>query len=280
MKKILIPIDYKFNSFEIIDYAIQFFKTEQCEFYFLNTYSYEIDGLDALSILQADDDRFEKPKADSEKHLGTLIEKYACNQRDSKHRFSAISEYSGLIEGIKKTIREIKIDLLVLSGTNNVNNSSEKYSRNTKRIIEHIRECPVMVIPASAKLEEKPNFVLVSNFKEEIPKAELQNWYELVDLAKGTIKIITLSEKDKMTSSQKSNQSRVRFQIETYSNSPVTIEYVATVDDLKVFANYHSDYIICLLDKKPDFWRICGITQSQITNLGPLRNTPLIALHC
>ena len=235
--------------------------------------------MSALSILQADDERFEKPKAESEKSLGILIQKYSCNKHDKKHRFSAISECTGLIEGIKKAIKEIKIDLVVLPGKNPVNPTAEKYSRNAKRIIENIRECPVMIIPSSAKLEKSPKFVLVSNFKEEIPKAELQNWYDLVKIAKGTIKIITLSGKDLMTSSQKSNQSRIRFQIETYSKSPIKIEYVATVDDLKNFANYHSDYIICLLDKKPDFWRIFGFTQSRIANLGPLRSTPLIALH-
>jgi len=280
MKKILIPIDCNLNSEEAIEYSIKFFRSTACEFYFINTYTNEMDELNALSILKADDERFEKPKADSEKSLGTLIQKYSCNKQDKKHHFSAISECTGLIEGVKKAIKEIEIDLVVLSGKNDTKNISEKYSKNTKRIIENVRECPVMIIPSSAKLEKQPRFVLVSNFKEEIPKAELQSWYELVAIVKGKIKIITLSGKNKMTSSQKANQKRVRFQIETDTKNPIEVEYLDTVDDLKFLVNFHSDYIICLLDKKPDFWRICGFTKSRIANLGPLKSTPLIALHC
>ncbi|WP_432411738.1 universal stress protein [Rasiella sp. SM2506] len=279
MKKILIPIDFKFNSYDAIDYAINFFKREQCDFYFLNTYSYNTEGLNAIHLLQADKYWFEKPKQDSEKNLGNLIQKYTYTNLDKKHYFNALSECTDLVEGIKKTIKEIEIDLVVLPGKEDSNDTTEKYSKNTKRIIENIRGCPVMVIPFSAKLHKNPEFVLVSNFEEELPTAELRNWYELVKIAKGTIKIVTLSGKDSMSTTQKENQKRVRFEIEGYFKSQITIEYIETIRDLKDFANDHSDYIICLMDRKPDFWRICGITHSQVTNLGPLRNTPLIALH-
>lgn len=279
MKKILIPIDFELNNYDAIKYAINFFKQEACEFYFINTYTCEIDALDALSIIQEYDARFEKPRVASEKNLGELIQRFSFESQNKKHRFNAISQCSNLIEGIKKTIEEIGIDLVILPGKNTINGTAEKYSKNTKRVIENVRECPVMIIPSSAKLQKDPEFVLVSSFEEELPKAELQNWYELVKIAKGTIKIVTLSGKDKMTPLQKENLNRVHFQIETNTLQPIRIDYVETVRDLKDFANYHSDYIICLMDRKPDFWRICGITQSQITNLGPLKSTPLIALH-
>ena len=73
MKKILIPIDFKFNSHDAIDYAIRFFKREQCEFYFLNTYTYDISGLNTIDLLQADDDWYDKPKCASEDNLGYCI---------------------------------------------------------------------------------------------------------------------------------------------------------------------------------------------------------------
>lgn len=279
MKKILIPIDFKINSHDAIDYAINFFEREQCHFYFLNTFTYNIEGLNAIHLLQADEDWFEKPKQDSEKKLGAVIEKYAFNNQGQQHRFSAISKCKDLVEGIKTAIKEVEIDLVILPGNKVGTDTTEKYSKNTKRIIENIRGCPVMIIPSSAKLHKKPEFVLISNFKEELPKAELRNWHELVKIAKGTIKIVTLSVKDEMTLLQKENQNRVRFQIEMLSGSPIIIQYVETVRDLKNFAKYHSDFIICLMDRKPDFWRICGITHSPVTNLGPLQSTPLIALH-
>ena len=279
MKKILIPIDFKFNNHDAIDYAIRFFKREQCEFYFLNTYTYDISGLNTIDLLQADDDWYDKPKCASEDNLGKLIQTYAFNNRDSKHHFSAISECSNLIEGMKKAMKDIKIDLVVLPGKDRTGEDSIRYSRNTKRIIEHIRECPIMIIPASSKMHKKPKFVLVSRFDIDLPISELENWYELVQIAKGNIKIVTLSGKDDLTEKQKSNQCKVRYHLEMLSGEKIKIEYIENAPALKDFARYHSDYIMCLIDRKPDLWRKIGFTHSKITNLGPLLSTPLIALH-
>lgn len=279
MKKILIPVDFKFNSYDAIDYAINFFKHEQCQFYFLNTYSYDISGLNTIDLLQADGDWYDKPKHDSEDNLGKTIQKYALNNRESKHHFSAISEYSNLIEGMKKAIKDINIDLVVLPGKDQTGKDSIRYSRNTKRIIEHIRECPVMIIPASAKVHKKPKFVLVSSFDLDLPIKELDNWYELVEIAKGCIKIVTLSGKEELSEVQKTNQNKVHSHLEKLSEEKIEVEYIKNAPALKDFARYHSDYIMCLIDRKPDLWRKLGIIHSRITNLGPLPSTPVIALH-
>ncbi|HBR53744.1 MAG TPA: hypothetical protein DEA82_05975 [Flavobacteriaceae bacterium] len=279
MKKILIPIDLKLNSYEAIDYAIKFFKREQCEFYFLNTYTYDLSGLNTIDLLQADDDWYDKPKHDSEDSLGKIIQKYAFNNREAKHRFSAISEYSNLIEGMKKAIKDIKIDLVVLPGKDRMGEGTMRYSRNTKRIIEHIRECPVMIIPASAKMHKKPKFALVSSFDLELPLSELENWYGLVQIAKGSIKIVMLSGKTELSELQKANQNKVRFHLELLSEEKIQVEYVKNAPALKDFARLHSDYIMCLIDRKPDLWRKMGVTHSKITTLGPMPSTPVIALH-
>tara|TARA_R100000935_G_scaffold15425_2_gene30823 strand:- start:43985 stop:44827 length:843 start_codon:yes stop_codon:yes gene_type:complete len=279
MKKILIPINFKFSSYDAIDYAVTFFKKEKCQFYFLNTYSYDINGLNGIQLLQADDDFFEKPKLFSEVNLGQAIDKYTHNNRNDKHRFNAISQCSNLIEAIKKTIKKVEIDLVVLPGRDNTNEGVERYSRNTKNIIENIRECPVMIIPSSAKMHKKPKFVLVSNFDLALPKAELENWYSLVKISNGSIKIVTLSGKENLSGLQIAHQNKVRYYLEMLSEKSIAVEYVENAPALKDFAKYHSDYIICLMDRKPDFWRKLGITHSRITDLGPLPGTPVIALH-
>ncbi|TVZ26896.1 hypothetical protein JM83_1895 [Gillisia sp. Hel_I_86] len=280
MKNILIPINFSFHSYDAIDYAIKFFKEEEeCHFYFLNTFTIDIDGLNAIELLQADEDWFENPKNESEKNLGFVIQKYLYKNRGKNHQFSAISDCTNLIQGIKKVIEEIEIDLVVIPGKKNTNDTNEEYSKNTKRVIGNIRECPLMIIPPSARILIQPEFVLVSNFEEELSKTEIQKWYKLVKAAKGTIKIVTLFEKDKMTSIQKTNQNWVRLQIEMYSTLPIKMEHVDTFGELEDLVGNYSNHIICLIDKKPGFWRMLGLNNSRITKLGPSLSTPLIALH-
>lgn len=279
MKNILIPIDLVHHSHDAIDYAIKFFAKESCIFYFLNTYGYDVDKFNSLHVLPADNYWFEKPKYESETCLGRVIQKYTLSNTNKKHRFNAISECNNLIEGIRKTIKDIDIDLVVITEKMSINAHTNRYSRNTKRIIENVRECPVMIIPATAYMRKNPEFILISSFEVALSTTELENWFDLVKIANGSIKIVTLGTKESMSHIQKTNQNKVRFQIELLAKVSVTIGYLETPEELKNFANYHSDYIICLMDKKPDFWRKCGLTHSQITKLGPMERTPLIALH-
>lgn len=279
MKNILVPIDFGFNSYDAINYAIKFFEKERCHFYFLNSFSYDIDGLNAIELLQANDDWFEKPKNESVKNLGAVIQKYSLNNKGKNHFFSAISECTNLIDGIKKVIKEIEIDLVVLPGKKETIDTNVGYSKNTKRIIENIRECPAMIVPFSAIVHKSTEFVLVSSFDQELPKTEIQKWYEIVKIATGTIKIIRLSKNEKMTPTQKTNLHWLRLQIEMYSTIPIKMDHVETFLELKNLVDNYSNRIVCLMDKKPSIWEMLGINSSQITKLGPLSSTPLIALH-
>tara|TARA_R110002051_G_scaffold288652_1_gene351483 strand:- start:1266 stop:2108 length:843 start_codon:yes stop_codon:yes gene_type:complete len=279
MKKILIPIDFNFNNYDAIDYAVNFFKRETCEFYFFNTYSYDVNGLDAIRYLQEDDEWFEKPKTDSFNRLGPVIQKYTIKNRNIKHSFYAISEYANLIEGIKSTIKNLHIDLVLLAGEKIKEAKKCNYSANTKRIIEDVRDCPVIIIPQSVNVQKNPEFVLASSFGVELREEELANWYELVRIAKGSVKIITLCNKSKMTGSQNANQNKVLSQLQKFSKIEVPIDYLETTQDLKKFASDHADSIICLMDRKPGFLRKYGFSQSKISSLGPLKTSPLIALH-
>ncbi len=115
MKKILIPTDFTLNSFQTIDYVLKLFKHETCEFYFLNTYSYDANGLDAIQLLQADEDWFDKPKQNAQKQLGKLVERYTLNCKALNHQFFAVSDCSELLPNFPKNIKDLNIDLIILT---------------------------------------------------------------------------------------------------------------------------------------------------------------------
>ncbi|WP_405226218.1 hypothetical protein [Dokdonia sp. Asnod1-B02] len=279
MKKILIPIYLNHHNCDAIDYAVKFFKREVCEFYFLNTYNYNVQGLNAIQLLQADEDWFERPKLESQKRLGRLIKKYSYNSRNKNHSFNAISECTGLISGMRKNITELGIDIVVVSCKDKLNRDVNMYCKNTSLIIDEIRACPILIMPTATKQKRNPVFALVSDFKSEISEEEIESWYEIVKLSNGSLKIVVSNSMNEMTNQQISNQTKVCYYLRTLTNSSVVVDYLNTTSDIKEFANTHSNHIISLIDKKPDFLRKYGLGHSTITNLGPLSSSPLIALH-
>jgi len=73
-----------------------------------------------------------------------------------------------------ETIEDLKIDLLIFAGKGKSNKNSNIYSKNTKQIIENIREWPVVIIPSSVHLEKIPKLVFVSNIEITILNSELE----------------------------------------------------------------------------------------------------------
>jgi hypothetical protein len=263
MKNILIPLDFEFSNESAMDYAITLFEQEECHFYFSNSYTYNIEGLNALDLLQADDDWFEKPKYNSEMNLKAIFKKYRGESNLKNHHFNTISKNTYLIEGLRKTIENLDIDLVVLLGKD----QSKGNSDHTKRIVQNITECPVMIIPTSAHLQKPQKFVLASSFEVELLKSKLKNCYAWANTAGRSIKIVSLFSKDKMTQTQKVNQNKVYSQIQTFTKYPVSIQYSGASSSLKSFIKSHSDYIITIAERKSNFWTKYGLTQSWMKSL-------------
>lgn len=278
MKKILIPIDFSHNSYEAIDYAIKFFKREECDFYFLNTYSYNADGLNALSLLHADEEWFDRPKIASQTSLGALIKRYSYDKNE-KHHFNAVSECADIIDAMRKTIEKVEIDMVLIPAKKRDGNTVERYSKNTQRIIESIRACPVMVVPQVTNFKKNQDFILASSFEAALPTKELENWHKLLRLVKGRGKLVVFNKLNTMTGNQKMNLSLVLNRIYDLCGFMLPIEYLGKESDAKQFAKYHSDCILSIVDRKPNVWRKIGLEHSKIVNLGPFHSIPLIALH-
>ncbi len=280
MKNVLLPIDFTESCYKAIDYAISFFKIEECNFYLLNTYSYELQGLNSIDFLSFSESDYDHPKQESYKNLGVVIKKYTLNNTVKKHFFHAVSEYGNLVENIQISIEKLSIDLVIIDGKkNNAKDPNCSYSKNTKIIIDQIRTCPVMVVPEKIDITKRPNFILVSHFNKELSLTEINKWYPLVKAAKGNVKLVSLTSELEMSDVQKLHQREVIFEIEKLSGIRVNLDFLINKKDLKQFAETSQESIICIVDPQPDIWRKWGLVHSYITNLGPLENTPLIALH-
>lgn len=273
MKTILIPVDFKCDSNEAIEYAIHLFKNETCIFYFLNTYSFNISGLNALNFLQADEAWYKKPQVASEKELAQLVYKYTNNTGKKQHKFYALSECESLVKGIQKTIDKLDIDLVVMSGKTETPDNIQEYATNTRKIIENIRKCPLIIVPDNATLDKNYEFILASNFEVEISESEIKNWCELVTITNGTFKVVVLSDERKMTEIQIKNHKKALLEIEKTTSLTPKVAYFSDVKNLKEIFRKKAQSIICLIDRKPNLWRKYGIAKSKIINLKKLSTT-------
>ncbi|MCL5128418.1 universal stress protein [Algibacter sp. L4_22] len=273
MKKILIPTDFSENSYKAIDYITELFKNEACSFYFLNVYIYETGSLNAIEMLQADDDWFEKPKEDSLQQLGDLLDEYAVNRYNTKHEYYVISEGLSLVKAIKKHIETVNADLIVLKG-------NAKPNKNIQSIIGEIRTCPVLIVPPCASINKTLNLTIASTFKEAVRTLEIDIFLETFKNTNFEINILALGKKDVITVKTSRNIKLLRNHLKNYSNKSVGLEFTEKPSNLKEYAISHLSSIMCVVDKKPDLLRKVGLCKSKIiSTIEKLHSNPVLTIH-
>lgn len=147
MKKILIPTDFSKASDKVISFALEAFNNEPCEFYFLHTYTYEVNGLDAISLLQERDDFFKKIDMNTFIKMVDQVSYFANKAPYSKHTFKLLCKNSGFAEGVKEAINKFGIDIILI-GTGGKNSKTNKYvETKVNMLVKTIEKCPVMAVP-------------------------------------------------------------------------------------------------------------------------------------
>ncbi|WP_452223460.1 universal stress protein [Lacinutrix chionoecetis] len=275
MKKILIPTDFSLNCYQTVDYITKLFANEYCEFYFLNTYTYNASGLNAIEMLHADDDWFDKPKRESLQKLGKLVARYTLTPKNDKHEFNAISEYMSLVDGIKKTIEEIDIDLIIL--TSSVEKTAGK---NIESILEKIRSCPILVVPPHASVNNGVYLTIASDFKQKINTIEIGKFVKALENTTINIGILVLEEQNTLTSDAVDNLESLIIFLKLVLGKQIDVEYIQPKFRLKDYATSHLDGIMCIIDKKPDLLRKIGLYKSKvISTLKKLNTSTVLTVH-
>lgn len=275
MKKILIPSDFSLNSYQTIDYITELFKNEYCEFYLLNSYDFEVSGLNAIEMLQADDDWFDKPKEESIDQLGKLVERYTFKAQNTKHEFHAISDNMKLIDSIKKNASELSVDLIVLTGR-----ADKNIGKKTKAILKKIRFCPILIVPPHTCITKSIHLTIASNFQEKINTLEIHKFIKILENTNIKIRILVLEEENTLTTEATNNLESLLLYLNQIFTKRIGLEYVKPSYRLKDYAAAHLAGIVCVIDKKPDLFRRIGLIKSNIIpTLMKLQSNTVLTVH-
>jgi len=151
MKSILLPTDFSKNSWNAIQYALNFFEKSNCHFYLLH--------VNRLSNLASVDTSYiTTPEAIEEvqtklakKQLREFLKRISKELPHNKnHKFYTITDYNFFIESIRNHVQEKSIDIIVM-GTKGASGLKKFIvGSNTGDVITKV-PCTTLVVPENAK---------------------------------------------------------------------------------------------------------------------------------
>jgi nucleotide-binding universal stress UspA family protein len=148
MKNILLLTDFSDTSKNAINYALQLFEKELCQFYVLyvqDSSVYTTDDLMTNSSSSLYSSLIDKPEKKLLKYIAKLESEFANDNFD----FHSIVDFDSFIDATKQTMESKKINLIVM-GTNGATGAKEViFGSNTINVIRKIN-CTTLIIPETS----------------------------------------------------------------------------------------------------------------------------------
>lgn len=276
-RRILLPTDFSNNSQNAIDYAINLYKNDVCDFYILNIYNAEAYTME-LTIART----IEKSKQKSIAGLTNVIERLSVINDSQNHQFHMVSEFGALIDLMKDIIDKKDIDIVVMGTKGDTDSRTQIYGSQTVLAMEKIRNCPVLAIPAKATYKKIKEIVFPTGYRTHYKKREFQYLVDIVKNTGAAIRVLHVLDKveQQLNADQLNKQILLKDYFEGLEYSFHTVHNAEVQEALNFFIESRNIDMIVFINKKHSFFSsIFSRRKPMMKELGYYSTIPILALH-
>jgi nucleotide-binding universal stress UspA family protein len=277
-KRILIPTDFSKNALNAIRYTIDLYAKLNCDFYFLNVFSFEQYTTNSLIIPEEGTAVFEQVKLDSEKNFVKLIDTLALHIYNPKHNYYTVSTSNFLSEAIKKLIAEKDIDLVAMGTKGATGSKGVLFGSNTVIAMEKIRECPVLAIPEHVSYMSPKEIVFPTDFKDVFKRSEFRYLIELAKMHNAEIAILHLEKNKELTKTQLSNKQLLSSILSETAHQFHTLTENNVGKGIQTFVESRESDMVSFINRKHFFFDNV-FSKPLIKEIGYDSDVPILALH-
>lgn len=205
MRHILIPTDFSENAMNAVKYALELFKYEKSNVYFLHTYQDEVYKSIELLSTEVFEDIIEEKAKHSREQLEQLLENVKQISPNPRHNYKVISAYNTLIDEIDEITEEKNIDVIVMGTKGKTNNTKYAFGSNTLQVLKYVN-CPVLSIPSGYKYVQPKQVVFPTNYMVPYKRRELKLLCEMASPFRASIDLLHVSLTTKLSRRQEDNR--------------------------------------------------------------------------
>ncbi|WP_353779419.1 universal stress protein [Winogradskyella sp. 3972H.M.0a.05] len=166
MKQILLLTDFSDNSRNAINYALEFFKGEPCQFHVMHVHKMGTFTSDDLMMSSESNIYDSIVKAPKEK-LVRLVNSLKNSFKNSNYTFETIVDFDDFTDAVNQVVTSKSIELVIM-GTNGKTGAKEViFGSNTLNVVRNVH-CNTLVIPENYKYKAPKTALLPLNTKDTV----------------------------------------------------------------------------------------------------------------
>lgn len=278
-RKILLPTDFSKNAWHAINYGIELYKSDRCDFYILNVFSATSNIVDSLINMESGSEMYETAKLNSENGLAKVLDMIAFrNHKNPKHNFKTISTFNNVVEAIKNIIEEKDIEMIIMGTKGETNYRKTVFGSTAINTMEKVRNCPVIVVPEFGKQNLPKEIVFPTSYKTHLKRRELNYLVELAENCKASIRILHVSEEDRLDKNQLNNKKLLEEYFENIDYSFHTLSPAKVHTAISCFVESRESDMVAFINKKHLFFRSM-LTRPLVKEIGYFSKVPILVMH-
>lgn len=278
-RKILLPTDFSNNSWLAINYGLQLFKNEACDFYLLNAFTGTNSLIKNIINIESGGDFYEKAKEESESNLSKILDKLIINEHgDPKHNFKTISVYNDPIEAIKNVVEQKDIEMIIMGTKGKTNEKGTVFGSVAVYVMEKVRNCPVIVVPESAKHSLPKEIVFPTSYKTHYKRRELSYLTDIAKKCDATIAILHISEENGLDENQKEHKQMLKDIFEDVNYTFHSLSHYSVESAVNIFVESRDSDMVAFINKKHAFFGSI-LTNPMVKGIAFHSKVPILVMH-
>lgn len=277
-KKILLPTDFSKNAWNALRYASELYKNEEVDFYLLNAFMVQNYTLDNLMVPEPGEKYFEEAKSQSELGLQKLLKRIELLDVPSNHSYFTKAVYNMPLPAVKNFVEDKDIDLVIISNKGETDAFEVLVGSNSIELMESVRNCPVLMIPAETSFKEPSEIVFPTSFKTHYKRRELTHLYEIARITNAPIRVLHVSKKEELSKEQK--EKKVLLE-ECFDGLTYTFHFLEDANvqtGLNLFTQSRHSGMIAFINKKHGFFGSL-FSKPMVKDLGYNAKVPVLTMH-
>ncbi|MDU8885702.1 universal stress protein [Yeosuana sp. MJ-SS3] len=278
-RKILLPTDFSKNAWHAINYALELFKDDDCDFYLLNVFSIPNNIFEALLNMEPGSEFYEMAKSKSEKGLGNHLDMLMLDEHSNpRHQFKSIATFNNIIEGIKSIVDEKDIEMIVMGTKGETRSRKTIFGSTAIFVMEKVRNCPVIVVPEKSKCTMPKEIVFPTNYKTNFKRRELIYLTEIAKKCNANIAVLHISDNDYLDKQQKRNKEMLEEYLEDVSHSYHILSNYSVEPAVNLFIESRDSDMVAFINKKHRFFGSI-LTNAMVKGISFHSKVPILVMH-
>ncbi|MCA0154117.1 universal stress protein [Winogradskyella vincentii] len=278
MKSVLLPTDFSENSWNAIEYALEFLKREPCVFYLLHVNTMSNAILNDPTYISTEDVIEEVYVKPSKVKLHKLLKRISKISDKDYHRFYSIVDYGFFIDSIRRQIEEKNIDLIVM-GTKGASGLKKiVIGSNAGDVVVKVK-CTTLVVPENAVYDGISEVAFPTDFSSHNNFETLKPLVDLVEERDSKLSVLHVNGSNQsLNEEQENGKEFIKDLFGEYEHKFFFLSNKKLEDAVQCFTESREVDMIAMVAKNLNYFQQI-LFHSRVENITYHTNIPFLVLH-